>query len=133
MKNRIAESLKKRTPISNIIEKDPDTQNRYKPGKMLPSFKNSESIKFKHRKKKIVDIDDESQREEPLDQILQNILELLKSKEQNLKKFDPRHIQLIKKFENLNDFDKPPDVDAKNVETETESSMKRKRSRIVEF
>ena len=83
MKNRIAESLKKRTPISNIIERDPDTQNRYKPSKMLPSFKNSESVKFKHRKKKIVDFDDENQKEEPLDQILQNMLELLKSKEQS--------------------------------------------------
>ena len=101
---------------------------------MLPSFKNSESVKFKHRKKKIVDVDDESHKEEPLDQILQNMLELLKSKEQNQKKFDPRHIQLIKKFENLNDFDKPPDVNAKDVDPEAESSKyQRKRSRVANF
>ena len=50
-----------------------------------------------------------------------------------MKKFDPRHIQLIRKFENLNDFDKPPDVDAKYQETETESKYQRKRSRVAEF
>ena len=51
-----------------------------------------------------------------------------------MKKFDPRHIQLIRKFENLNDFDKPPDVDDKYFVTETESSKyQRKRSRVVDF
>ena len=87
---------------------------------MLPSFRNSQSVKFKNRQKKLVDIDDEQHYEEPLDQIMQNMLELLGTKEQKQRKFDPRQIQLIKRFENLNDFDRPPDLGEPEVENETD-------------
>ena len=51
---------------------------------------------------------------------MQNMLELLGTKEQKQRKFDPRQIQLIKRFENLNDFDRPPDLGEPEVENETD-------------
>ena len=120
LKNRPSKS------ISNIVIRDPDEkEKKFRPSKRLPSFDESASLKFNHKRRE-EEFKQKYNLKDDVDLVLKNIRNMLEEKGKRLKSFDPQNVQYIKRFQNLNDFEKPPDYDAAVSDTESVKSGKQK-------
>ena len=81
----------------------------------MPAFNQSRSLKFDGAERKRMQR--AAQRgDDYADSMLKNIKDLMEQKNLKLRNFNPEIIAQINKFENLNDFEKPPEFYPKGEE-----------------
>ena len=111
IKKELEAALKRRASksISNLrIPKEDGEGEKFRPGKYMPAFNESRSLKFDGAERKR--IQRAAQRgDDYADRMLKNIRDMLEDKKLRLANVNPDIIAQINKFENLNDFDKPPE------------------------